>query len=385
LPPPLWYSLPGLKRKFLIALVVVIFLIACLLLQKDRAYQRATYQGKHARAWAELLYPNFNPSGTNEAVMAFRSMGSNAVPVLCSMLRAREPFYEKPFLKHARQIPPAVRRYLFEQIKPGRTTSRRIGAARALSILGPTAVAAVPELMVALTDNSEVRWAAAQALARIGGPAIAAMAQATTSTNAAVRHAAVYGLGEAGTNAVAATSALFDRVLDPNESVRASALYSLSRVGSGGLPVVLAGFSDNDAARREAAVKALKAMNNPPRQVLRTLLEFSTNSAPDLRQHAIEALACLHLNHPLGVTVYWAGLRDTNAGVRAAAALALGQADAWTTNRTLGDVTVRLLGLSGTLNSNVVAVLTSMLDDPEAAVRSAAQQALTNLHLSKPD
>jgi HEAT repeat protein len=373
-----------LKRKLLIALTVLIVLIACLLLQKDRAYQRATYQGKHARAWVELLYPNFSPSETNEAVIAFRSMGSNAVPVLCSMLQAREPFYEKPFLKHARQIPPAMRRYLFEKMKPGRTTSRRIGAARALSILGPAAVGAVPELMVSLTDKSEVRWAAAQALARIGGPAIAAMTQATTSTNAAVRHAAVYGLGEAGTNAVAATSALFDRVLDTNESVRASALYSLSRVGSGGLPVVLAGFSDHDAARREAAVKALKAMNNPPRQILRTLLECSTNSVPEVRQHSIEALATLRLNHPLVVTTYWAALNASDPGVRSAAARAMKQADVWATNQALCDATVRLLGLSGSLESNVAVALTSLLDDPEASVQSAARQTLTNLHALPP-
>lgn len=360
-------------------------IVGLLLLQKDRAYQQATYQGKHARDWAQQLYPSFNPSETNEAVIAFRSMGTNAVPALCSMLQAREPFYEKPLLKHARQIPPSTRRYLFEKIKPGRTTSRRVGAARALGILGPVAVEAVPELMIALTDNSEVRWAAAQALAKIGGPAIPALTQATTSTNTQVRHATVYGLGEAGTNAVSATGALFERVLDSNGTVRASALYSLSRMGEGGVPVVLAAFADNDARRREAASNAIKAMNKPPRQILRTLLDYSTNAAPELREHSLEALTTLRLNHPRVVTTYWEGLQDTNAAVRAAAARAMSQAGVWATNQALSDTTVKLLGLSGTLASNIVAALNERLKDDDAAVRAAAQQSLQELQSAPPN
>ena len=159
--------LPGLKRNILIALVAVAALITVLLVQQERAYQRASYKGKHVRVWAAELGVNFDPRGTNDAMTAFRVIGSNAVPALRSLLNTRPPFYEKLFLKNARRIPASLR-YLFEKMKPGRTAALRVGAAQALGVIGPAAESAVPDLMAVLVDG-DVRWAAAQSLARIGG------------------------------------------------------------------------------------------------------------------------------------------------------------------------------------------------------------------------
>ncbi len=249
-------------------------------------------------------------------------------------------------------------------------------------MVGTNATAAVPDLAAALADT-EARWAAAQALASIGGPAIPALAAATTNQDFNIRHAAVYGLGQAGTNAWPATEALLDRVLDSHESVRASALYSLGQVGQKGVPPVLAAFSSESELRREAAAKAIRAMNSPPRQVLRTLLEYSTNPSPSLRQHSLEALQILKINHPRVVANYFAATADSDWAVRATAARALGQANTWSTNAALGDTVVRLLGRSGDLDSNVAATLTGLLADPEVPVRNAAQQTLVSLQSSR--
>jgi HEAT repeat protein len=375
----LWYVWPGLKRKILIAFAVVAGLIAFVVVRQEVAYQRASYQGKSARSWALELPASFDPSGTNDVITAFKVMGSDAVPALVAMLNTRESWYAKLLAQQGRRLPITTRRYLFDKIKPGRSGAQRVAAARALGVVGPGASEAVPDLMVALQEDPEVRWAAAQALADIGDPGIKSMTSATTNQNAEIRHAAVYGLGQAGTNAWPATAALFDRVLDTNESVSASALYSLRRVGAAGVPVVLVAFSTEDPVRLAAAIKAIRAMNTPPQQILRMLLDYATNGTPDLRLHSLEALHALRLNHPRVVATYLSAMRDTHPGVRAAAARAMNQADAWTTNRALGEVTVQILNLSGTLDSNIVSALNGMLQDSDSSVRTAAQQTLANL------
>lgn len=381
----LWYVRPGLKRKILIALAVVVGLTVFLVVRQELAYRRASYQGKSARTWAQKLPANFDLTVTNDAITAFHVMGSNAVPPLVAMLKTRESWYARLLVQQGKQLPIATRRYLFDKIKPGRSGAQRIAAARALGVVGPGASEAVPDLMAALKDDPEVRWVAAQALVNLGDRGIQAMTSATTNQNAEIRHVAVYGLGQAGTNAWPATAALFDRVLDTNESVSASALYSLRRVGAAGLPVVLEAFATEDPARLAAAIKAIRAMNTPPQQVLRTLLDYATNSNPDLRLHSLAALHALRLNQPRVVATYLRAMADTHPGVRAAAARAMNQADVWATNQTLGEVTVQILNLSGTLDSNIVSALNALLQDPDASVRNAAQQTLANLKAPRTD
>jgi HEAT repeat protein len=146
--------------------------------------------------------------------------------------------------------------------------------------------------------------------------------------------------------------------------------------------VVLKGFSDHDPARRAAAIEAIKSMNTPPRQILRTLLEFAKDSDPGLRYHSIEALVVLNLNHPYIVTTCLQALSDPDPGVRVAAAGAVSQASRWTTNRELSEVSLRLLDRGGSLESNIITSLTILLNDPEPAVRSAAQRTLSGLQSS---
>ena len=373
-------------RLLRIVLAIVVLGIAVALVNQKRGYQRAVYRDRHASEWAADFYPNFDLRGTNEAMEAFRVLGSNAVPALRSLLNSRAPFFEKPLLQNARRLPLATRRYLFDKIKPGQALARRISAARALGVIGPSAHEAVPDLLVALQDPAgEIRWAAAQALARLGDHAISALAMAATNDSVTLRQTAVYALGEAGTNAAPAAEVLFERVRDTNESVQASALYSLSRIGPAGVPVVLAAFSTDDPARRMAAAKAIQAMNRPPRQVTRTLLECATNTSPDVRRQSLEALQVLRLNYPQVVATYVLALDDRDPDVRCAAVQAMSQTAEWTTNAALGEVTARMLGLSGPLGSNIVAKLNGLLADPQPSVRTAAQRALMEIQTAPPN
>lgn len=368
----------GLKRTILIALAVLVVIVVALFVQRRRVDQLATYQGIHASAWAVNFYPTFNPSSSNITTFAFETMGTNAVPPLRTMLKSRKPWYARLFAQQGKFLPAGARNYLAGKIKPDRSVMYRVAAARALGVVGTNATAAIPDLVAALGD-SNTRWASAQALASIGGPAIAALAAATTNQDVNVRHAAVYGLGQGATNSWPATQALLDRLHDDREEVRASALYALGRVGPRGVPIVLAAFSSESESRREAAAKAIKAMNSPPRQVLRTLLEYATNASPSLRQNALEALQVLRISHPRVIVNYFEATKDVAPGVRAVAARALVQAGMWRTNAALSNAVIRLLGRSGDLSRDVEAALNPLLTDPEVSVRTAAQQTLADL------
>ena len=348
-------------RSFILLLLVTVALgVTVGLVSRVRGYQRAVYHGRHVSEWAAELYPNFDPQGTNEAIQAFRVLGSNAVPDLRAQLKSGEPFYEKPFVRNARRIPVVIHRYLFEAIQPGQSFARRVGALRALSVIGVDAVAAAPDLIVALNDPaSEIRGAAGQTLGRIGAAGIAALMRTATNENVHLRQTAVAALGEAGTNAAGAATVLLDRLLDKNEPVRISSRYALGRIGP--------------------------AMNHPPPQAMKTLIEFTTNASPAVRQQAIEALSGLRLKHPQVAAAYLRVLGDLDPAVRCAAAHALSQVAIGATNAALNEFTGRTLGLGGSLGSVVLVKLNELLTDPEPSVRTAAQRALTEIKNATPN
>jgi len=313
-----------LKRRLLIALLVFAVLATGLIVTHERAYRRASCQGKHTSDWAAQLYTLSEPRGTNAAAVAFRAMSSNAVPALRALVNRREPRYEKTFLKYGRQIPVKPRTYLFQKLKPGRTIEYRLGAIQALGLIGPNATAALPELLEALAaTDSRVRWMTAQNIAHLGPDAIAALIPLLTNADVHLRHAAVYALGEARTNALPAAPALIYRTMDTNESVRASAYYSLSRIGQEALPGTIAiAVTNANAEVRNAAFRSLIVLLPPPGRVPNSLLTLSTNTAA-MRRLAILSLNRSRLTNDYALALYQAGLEDEDSSVREATQRAL--------------------------------------------------------------
>lgn len=313
-----------MKRRLLIALIVLAVAAAALIGWHERSYRRASYQGRPAREWAVQLYATYEPRGTNAAAGAFRAMSSNAVPTLRSLVNLRDPIYEKTFLKYARRIPTKPRAYLFQKLKPGRTIEYRIGAIRALGVIGPAARESLPEMLTALAEtDSQVRWTAAQTIAWLGPDAITAMIPLLTNADVHLRHAAVYALGEARTNALPAAPDLIYRTMDTNESVRASAYYSLSRIGPLALPGTVAmAVTNADAASRNAAFRSLIVMLPPPGRVPHSLIMISTNNA-EMRRLAILSLSRSRLTNDYALKLFQAGLADEDDSVRQATERAL--------------------------------------------------------------
>jgi HEAT repeat protein len=145
------------------------------------------------------------------------------------------------------------------------------------------------------------------------------------------------------------------------------------------LPTVLENLSHSDPARREAAISAVKAMGSPPQRLLSTLLEFSTNASPALRHQSRVALQLLRLNHPRVAAAQMVGLRDSDPAVRLTSIEALRMSALWTNRSHFSEITAHTLGWDGSLASNLVTELRMLLDDPDAKVRVAAQEALTEI------
>lgn len=290
-------------------------LVLLLWLTPDRP--RASYQGKSAREWTRQLYSQYEPRGTNAAAVAFRTMGADAVPELQTLLFLRDPFYEKPLLKVVRYLPVRFRSYVFRNLQPGRAIEYRLGAIRALGVIGPDAHAALPDLIQTLSDpDTRLRWTTAQTITLLGPEAVAALIPLTTNADASLRHATVYALGEARTNALPAVPALIRCSMDTNESVRASALYSLSRVGFAAIPqAVELAVNHSDLQFRNAAFRSLVALRPPPGRVLSSQLLISTNT-PDIRRMALLSLWLSRQTNAPALQLYQAGLADEDPSVR---------------------------------------------------------------------
>lgn len=299
-------------------------IVTLLLLWKRQTDLRGRYQGRSIREWAIELNNTYEPSNTNAAAIAFRTMGTNSIPQLRSLINLREPFYEKDFLKHARKIPARPRNYLFQKLKPGRTAEIRLGAIRALGILGPAAHEALPEMLSALADaDSRVRWTTAQTISLLGPDAVTALIPLTTNADVNLRHAAAYSLGEARADAWLATLALVQDTLNTNESVCASAYYSLSRIGRAALPILVAAADTNaDANIRNAALRSLIVITPPPGRVISPHQQLATNSA-EIRRLAILSLSRSRLTNEHAMNIFTNAQTDEADMVREAAALAL--------------------------------------------------------------
>jgi hypothetical protein len=306
-----------LKRRLLIALLVLAVVMTGLWLLHVRSERRASYQGKHVRAWAQQLYATYEPTGTNAAAVAFRAMGSNAVPPLRSLLHLRDPLYEKPLLKYARYLPAKPRVYLFQKINPGRAVEYRLGAVRALGVLGPTAIEALPDMIAVLSDtDTRVRWTAAQTLWQLGPEAVTALIPLTTNADVNVRHATVYALGEARTNALPAVPTLIRCLLDTNEAVRGSALYSLSRVGFAAVPKAMElAVTDPDPQIQNAAFRSLVAVRPPPGRMLASPMMVTTNT-PEIRRMALMTLWVSRQTNSHAMQIYQRSLSDEDPSVR---------------------------------------------------------------------
>ena len=156
------------------------------------APREPSYKGKPLSQWIEA-YSEQEVSEADEANEALHSMGTNAVPYLMAWFRAKPTLARKKGLARAAPLPPA-------QFKPAwiaTDSPRRSQAMWALSVLGPAANSAIPELARLANDtNDRIRsHEAATVLFNLGSKSLAPLLPLLTNNEGTIRFNAAMEIG----------------------------------------------------------------------------------------------------------------------------------------------------------------------------------------------
>lgn len=236
-------------------------------------------------------------------------------------------------------------------------------AADRLASLGPDGKAGAGALATALGDaDVEVQWRAARALGAMGPAAAEAvdpLIKALKSENAMVRGHAAHALGQIGPASKSAADQLASLLADPESHVR------------------------------RAAVKSLLALQLPPEQLIKFMLQAleSQNMDPSVTVPALEALA---QSGDAGVQALIKALNNDNARYWACIALASVGPNAKAAVPELVKLTthsepevrmqsVMAIGEIGPDAKTAVPALIKALDDQEHSVRYGAALALAKI------
>jgi HEAT repeat protein len=176
---------------------------------------------------------------------------------------------------------------------------------------------AVELLLEALKDEaSPVSDAAPLALGRLGDPrAVPVLIAALKDSRWNVREAAVQALDAfKDSRAVEPLCVLLE---DGHESVRIAAAVALTGLGdSRAVPVLIAALQNCNESERDKAAVCLINLRDPAERLLSDMLQ---DSEPDVRMKAVHVLRDIYSRKLVVRT-----LKDKDAGVRSAAAQALG-------------------------------------------------------------
>jgi hypothetical protein len=210
------------------------------------------YEGKTLRRWLEshVLTSSANPPygspGWKKADEALRHIGTNAIPILLQMIRAKDPPPVMLKLLHM------LRRQRLVKIRYRYAYQRNEEAEYAFEVLGKSAAGAVPGLIriyeEAVTPSSQ--RCAALALGHIGPAAEAAipvLLKNFTHTNVEVRFNAVSAVYYIGGAPSVVVPAMKSALRDPKLEVRWNAIVALSRFGRNArsaVPELLQAFDD---------------------------------------------------------------------------------------------------------------------------------------------
>ncbi len=179
----------------------------------------------------------------------------------------------------------------------------RLAVLDAVTALGPDAAAAVPALVHTLrTDYGGLRqeelhqdYRSAVALAAIGKPSVEGLRGLLKEKKESVRAEVVMALGRIGPDAQAAVPDLIPLLGDKSERIRQEASRALGRIGPEAVPPLLAAASDRNPIVRAHAVQGLGYLPRPAGRVIEAVIKGARDTAPAVREGAIEALARFRL------------------------------------------------------------------------------------------
>jgi len=231
-----------MNKRMRILIALLLASVLGLVIWQASGPPEPVFEGRPLTSWLDhhvassAASPPYNSPGWKKADEALRTIGTNAIPTLLKMIRAKDP-------------PPLVlklletgRRYRLTRINYRYAMPRHEEAEYAFQVLGTNAGSAVPGLISIYEENvsPSSQMSAALALGHIGREAQAALPaliRRFTHTNADVRFYAVSAVMSIGGELGVVFPALTTALKDPDIRVRWNALSGLSRFGSRARPV----------------------------------------------------------------------------------------------------------------------------------------------------
>jgi HEAT repeat protein len=219
------------------------------------------YKGKPLSGWLEDT-DAYDPTKTQAATEAVRQIGTDAIPELRRMLRARDTPFKLKLIA-------LVRQQHFFKVRHTSATILQLRGVRGFGALGPEGRLAVPELILMYNKNSfsDFRMAIATALGDIGpgaAEAVPSLARGTRGTDKICSLCAVDALGYIHAKPESAVPALVNCLADANGDFTGHAIDALARFGVDAGPAVpeLLKFLDSpDEVLKGKARAALKEID----------------------------------------------------------------------------------------------------------------------------
>lgn len=274
------------------------------------------FAGKTLNAWLQQYRstggdPDKIEQNT-QAIKAVRSIGTNAIPTLLKMIRAKTSSKfglsdlnvkgVDGFFILGAAASNAVPE-LLEIMDENESPSSQASAAHALAGIGPGATVAIPALArLATNSQSKIRSFAFMVLAKISASYNLTMPIAThalNDTNYLVSYSAMDLLGNCGTNAVASIPTLVRVSTNADFRLRRAACVALGKIHSSPgitVPALMARLSDPVAQVRGEAAWDLGNFGSLARKAIPALIELQhSDKDAQVRSAAEEALK--KINH----------------------------------------------------------------------------------------
>ncbi len=191
-------------------------------------------------------------------------------------------------------------------------------AAEALGEIGD--IQAIEPLVTALTQNelSGVRWKAAEALSKIGVPAVDALIGALRHSDDDVRWKAAIALGEIGDQR--AINPLISLLCDEDRFVKSRAAYALGLIGEPAVESLIFALREGDGNLRWGAAIALGKIRDP--RAIDPLIRALADKYQNVRAESAMSLAAI--GKP-ALEPLLRFLRDSDRSIRIEVVTALGE------------------------------------------------------------
>jgi HEAT repeat protein len=377
----------GKKLWIAVATLVVATLLGAFLMPASTGGK--IYQGKPLKDWCLLMFSN-DPRQRAEATNFFGMQGVRILPELVVMLEPGDPYYRNVAWHHTDWLPQPIRVILLRRIRYPASDEIRMGATRALGMLGPAASMAAPALGKILEAGKPPSiWESAGALARLGASGVPALTNALQHRDATVRQAAASGLEQMGPSGSNAVPALVARLGDLNDPVREAVIRALASMSPASTHSLLEQVEHGQIRARIDAARALGMARVSRRLAEQPLLHMAEDPDAEVRSQALEALGDVLAIDPPAVARLIEGLGDDDRRVRASAAKSLGQLQGKAAvavpalQRQLQDksdasreAAAKALGQIGKSSTTAIPDLERLLQDRSPSVRQAATNAL---------